>query len=513
MAIENGTTVAARLVTRCVSDILAKGVEEMITVDQKEIIRREYFLNRRSMREIARELHHGRSVIRKAIYDPGIPVYKRSVPAPKRTIGPFVEVIQQWLQEDKQRPTKQRHTAKRIYERLREEYGYQGSDRTVRREVRLLKGKIPDSHVPQNYQPADGGTFDFGEAYVLMGGRETKVHLGFLRLDYSSKYLVVALPSERQEALFECHLRGFAYLGVPRRMRYDNLKPAVHKILTGKNREEQAAWVSFRSHFLFESEYVTPGRGQEKGGVENLVGYVRRNFLVPLPDVRDFAELNAYLLDCCERDAGERQRFGRTVQELWQEERASLGRLPEKLPPACISVVAKVNRRQQVRFGGNWYSVPPDYVGRLVTVHAYLFKVIMAYQDRVIAAHVRSYGRGEEVLDPHHYLPVLLRKPGAFARATPILKWPLPAVYEAYHRQLKSREGSLGTREYIRILMLLKDHALHEVTAAVEQAAGLGLYDCEAVTTFLRGEPRPNLGSVLRVWPNRVDHFDRLVCR
>ena len=152
-------------------------------------------------------------------------------------------------------------------------------------------------------------------------------------------------------------------------------------------------------------------------------------------------------------------------------------------------------------------------MGRLVTVHAYVFKVIMAYQDRVIAAHVRSYGRGEEVLDPHHYLPVLLRKPGAFARATPILKWPLPAVYEAYHRQLKSREGSLGTREYIRILMLLKDHALHEVTAAVEQAADLGLYGYEAVKIFLRGEPRPNLGSVLRVWPNRVDHFDRLVCR
>ena len=193
--------------------------------------------------------------------------------------------------------------------------------------------------MPQTYQPADGGTFDFGEAYVFLGGRETKVHLGYLRLDYSSKYLVVALPTERQEALFECHLRGFAYLGgVPRRMRYDNLKPAVHKILTGKNRQEQAAWVSFRSHFLFESEYVTPGRGQEKGGVENLVGYVRRNFLVPLPDVQDFAELNAYLLDCCERDARQRQRFGRTVQELWQEERASLGRIAgEAAPGLCFS--------------------------------------------------------------------------------------------------------------------------------------------------------------------------------
>jgi transposase len=199
----------------------------MITVDQKEIIRREYFLNRKSMRQIAKELHHGRTTIRKAIYDPGIPTYKRSVPAPKRTIGAFVAVIQQWLQEDKRRPTKQRHTAKRIYERLQVEYGYQGSDRTVRREVNRLRGKVPESHVPQTYQPADGGTFDFGEAYVLLGGQETKVHLGCLRLDYSSHYFVCALPTERQEALFECHLRGFAYLGGVRgRIRYDNLKAA-----------------------------------------------------------------------------------------------------------------------------------------------------------------------------------------------------------------------------------------------------------------------------------------------
>ena len=217
----------------------------MITVDQKEIIRREYFLNRKSMREIAKELHHGRATIRKAIYDAGIPTYTRSAPAPKRSIGPFVEVIQQWLQEDKRRPAKQRHTAKRIYARLQAEYGYQGSDRTVRREVNRLRGKIPESHVPQTYQPADGGTFDFGEAHVLLGGRETKVHLGYLRLDYSSKYLVVALPTERQEALFECHLRGFIHLGgVPRRIRYDNLSPAVHTILIGKVIEEPATLVS-----------------------------------------------------------------------------------------------------------------------------------------------------------------------------------------------------------------------------------------------------------------------------
>lgn len=277
----------------------------MITVDQKEIIRREYFLNRKSMREIAKDLHHGCATIRKAIYDPRIPTYIRNVPAPKRTIRAFVGVILHWLQEDKRRPTKQQHTAKRIYERLQAEYDYQGSDRTGRREVNRLRGKIPESHVPQTYQPADGGAFDFGEAYVLLGGRETKVHLGYLRLDYSSKYLVVALPTERQHPLFE-----------------------------------------------------------------------------------------------------------------------------------------------------------------------------------------------------HHYLPVLLKKPGAFALATPILKWPLPVVYEVYHRQSqKRREGSGGTKEYIRTLMLLKDHPLQQVTAVVEQASGSGLYGYEAVKTCLGEEPVKKLCELAGALP------------
>jgi transposase len=486
----------------------------MLTVDEKEIIRRDYFLHRKSMRQIGRERHHSRKTIRKALYDPGVPVYTRSKPAPKRSIGPFAEIIRQWLGEDKQRPVKQRHTARRIFQRLREEYGYPGSERTVRREVSALRGTIPESHVPQTYAPADGGTFDFGEALVKLQGRETKVHLGCLRLDYSSHYFVCALPSARQEALFDCHLRGFAYLGgVPQRIRYDNLKPAVAKILRGKKRQEQAAWVAFRSHFLFESEYVTPGQGQEKGGVENLVGYVRRNFLVPLPEFRDFGELNAYLVACSDRDAQQRRRFGRTVKELWREEQTILRPLPARLPAACVSRPAKVNRRQQVRFQGNWYSVPPEYVGQVVTVQAYVFRVEISWQDRVIASHTRSYGREEEILEPHHYLPVLLRKPGAFTRATPILKWPLPPVYETYHGQLQARrEGSGGTREYIRILMLLRDHPLPAVTLAVAQAANLGVYSYEGVKGLLGGVPEIcRHHPAPQVWPNRVDHFDRLV--
>lgn len=491
----------------------------MVTVEQKELIRREHTIKGKSIRQIAREMHHSRKTIRKAIVDPGIPGYTRKEPKAKPVMGPYLSIIKQWLEEDRTRPVKQRHTAKRIYDRLRDEYGFSGSERTVRGEVSILREKVPDSHVPQTYQPGDGAAFDFGEAQVIMDGHQRTVHLACMRLDYSSKFFVYALPTDRREGLFESHIDAFQYLeGIPARIRYDNMKQVVEKILRGKTRQEQSQWIAFRSHFLFETDYCTPGKGQEKGGVENLVGYMRRNFLVPMPAVKDFRALNAYLLGCCERDAGERKRWGKTVQDLWLEEKERLRPLPEKMPEACVTVTAKVNRRQMVRFSNNWYSVPPEYVGKIVTVKAFVFQVTIALQETVIAVHERRYEREEEALNPHHYLPVLLRKPGAFERATPILTWPLPPVYDRYRRRLKERhEGSQGIKEYIRILMLLKDHSLAEVSAAVEKALSCGILSYDGVFNLLSQihEPLPGPSSLRvnspPVLPNKVDQFDLLL--
>jgi transposase len=491
----------------------------MITVELKELIRKEYFLKRKSIRQIARELHHSRKTVRKAIQDPGVPVYTRKKPPEKQAIGPFAEVIRKWLEEDEKRPAKQRHTARRIFDRLRDEHGYMGTDRTVRREVSLLRAKLPESHVPQTYLPADGATFDFGEAQVIFRGLERTVHLACMRLDCSSKFFVCALPTERRESLFESHLRGFAYLGgVPLRVRYDNLTTAVYKILKGRNREEQSLWVAFRSHFLFEAHYCAPGKGQEKGGVENLVGYARRNFLVPLPKVETFDELNDYLRDCCDRDAISRERFGKSVEELWNEEVKKLQPLPKRLPKACVVLTLRVNRRQMVRLGGNRYSVPPQYVGQSVMVQAYVFQVIISFKEKTIAVHARSYLRDDEVLDPQHYLPVLLQKPGAFDRATPVVNWSLPAVFSRYHLHLKERLGhSGGTKEYIRILMLLKDSPMEEVAPAIKKATGLRIYSFDGVKNLLYQLREPAKRSGLlevkspEVWPNQVNHFDRLL--
>jgi len=491
----------------------------MITVEMKEIIRKEYFLKRKSIRQIARELHHSRKTIRKAIHDPGVSIYTRKKAPTKQRMGPFAEVIRKWLEEDRHRPTKQRHTAKRIFERLRDECGYMGTDRTVRREVNLLRAKVPESHVPQTYTAADGATFDFGEAEVIFAGKEKTVHLACMRLDYSSKFFVCALPTERRESLFESHLRGFSYLGgVPLRVRYDNLKTAVYKILEGRNREEQSLWVAFRSHFLFEAHYCNPGQGQEKGGVENLVGYARRNFLVPLPEVDSFDELNQYLRDCCDRDAMSRERFGKPVEELWNEELKKLQPLPTRPPKACVVLTLKVNRRQVVCVSGNRYSVPPQYVGQYVTVQAFAFQVVISFREKTIAVYQRSYTGDDDQFDPQHYLPVLLQKPGAFDRATPMVNWSLPTVFPRYHMHLKERLGdSNGTKQYIQILMLLKDNPLEEVAEAIKRATGLGVFSFDGVKNLLyqlrEPEKRCNILEIRspEVWPNQVNHFDRLL--
>jgi hypothetical protein len=237
-----------------------------------------------------------------------------------------------------------------------------------------------------------------------------------------------------------------------------------------------------------------------------------------MPVVKDFHALNACLVECCDRDSHERIRWGKTVHDLWLEEKEKLRPLPEKMPEACVSTTAKVNRRQMARFASNWYSVPPQHVGKTVTVKAFVFQVIIALAETVIALHARSYERDEEMLDPHHYLPVLLRKPGAFERATPIVAWPLPPVYDTYRRRLKERhEGSQGIREYIRILMLLKDHPEEEVTAAVEKALSYGISSADGVINLLSQVDQPATEIVsLRVnsppvLPNRVDQFDLLL--
>jgi transposase len=461
----------------------------VIDVDEKELIRRAHFLQGLSMRRIARERRHSRHTVRRALEDPGPPVYRRRQPKPRPVLGPYAAVIDQWLVEDQQRPPKQRHTARRIYNRLVAEYGFRGGESTVRQYVRERRPNRPEVVIPLEHDPSEAQV-DWGVAQVIMAGRQTSVRLFCFRLCYSQKPFVMAFPTERREAFFAGHVTAFSFIGgVPRRITYDNLPTAVQRILKGGRREEQREFIAFRSHYLFESNFCRPGRegAHEKGLVENLVGFGRRNFLVPLPEVDSFEELNALLLARCQASDGRLLADqGRTVREAWEAEQPHLLPLPRFAWPCCTVHVLKSSRSSVVRFEGNRYSVPAGYAGRNVLLRAYVDRVDIAHGERIIASHPRSYNRGQDILDPYHYVPVLQVKPGAFHHAKAVRRYPWPPVFRRALAFLEERHpDGQGVREFLRILALKEEAGEESLGQALELALRYRCLAADAVRHLL----------------------------
>jgi transposase len=231
------------------------GDKEMITVEDKEVIRRAYYVEHKSIRQIQREMGYHRKTIRKALEDVMVPEYSEKAPRPTPALEPVKGIIDHWLAEDAKQPPKQRHTAKRMYERLKEEYDFSGAESTIRRYVGQVRRQLRNEvFIPLSFAPGQLAQVDFGEAAVCISREQLIAQLFCLRMGYSKQTFVMALPSQSQESFFLGHVKAFAFLGgVPRQLVYDNLKTAVKTVLEGHNRKEQSAFTAFRSHYLFES--------------------------------------------------------------------------------------------------------------------------------------------------------------------------------------------------------------------------------------------------------------------
>jgi hypothetical protein len=315
----------------------------------------------------------------------------------------------------------------------------------------------------------------------------------------------MAFPNQKQEAFFLGHVEAFCFFeGVPQRLSYDNLKTAVYRVLEGKKRQEQENFIQFRSHYVFESHYCTPGMGHQKGGVEHNVGYARRNFLVPLPKVADFAELNAYLLGKC-RENDKRQVSGQSqaIGQAWQAEVKHLSPLPSQAYPCCQTLSLRLNPYSQVVIETNRYSVPcdkaqPDLIGKVYPFHIEIFR---PNDLAPIARHKRSYGHKEDVLDPLHYLSLLQQRPGAFKHAKAIRDWreEWPGVYEDLLAKLQSQwpEGE-GVREFIKVLQLHQNHSPALIEEAIAQALAYGCIHAEGVKLCLHqlSQTEPEIARV-----------------
>lgn len=468
----------------------------MVKVDEKERIRRAYYFQRKSMRQIAREFHHARRTVRNAIYDPAPPRYTRVVPAPKPVLGPFTAIIDQWLDEDLSNPKKQRHTARRIYQRLVEEYGFKGGESTVRRYVRQHRPKEREVYIPLEYDPGSDAQCDFGSAYVVMGDKLEEIQLFCLRLCYSTKPFVMAFPHQKQEAFFEGHVAAFDLVGgIPGTIWYDQLSPAVKHLVKGKGTQEQEAFIGFRSHYLFQSRFCNPGQAHEKGLVENLVGYARRNFLVPLPRVSSYQELNELLLERCLKEDRRRLR-GRTqtIGELWLEEKPRLIPLPKHAYPCCKVCVVKPNSLSLVHFQTNRYSVPVTIADDKLTLKAFVDRVEISAGDKIVALHRRSYGRHEDILDPLHYLPLLLERIQAFPYAKPIRHWHWPEVFDRYLTALREKhQNGAATREFIQALELCSSYPEEEVAQAMDQVLAWHTPGFDVLNHILKRSHHPEL--------------------
>lgn len=478
----------------------------MLSETEREKIRRAFYLDRKSIRQIAREEGHCRQTVREALSpdDAKLTTPTRSYPAP--VFGPYQRRVEALLQQNEQLPLKQRYTARRIFEVLRDE-GYQGSESTVRHAIAALKAAKdrPEVFLPLEFEPGQDAQVDWGEAWVEMAGSRQKVQLFIMRLCYSRRTFAMTFPTQKQESFLFGHVQAFHHFaGVPHRISYDNLGTAVKLTYektgkAGRPRHEVQAFVAFRSHYLFSSHFCTVGEGHEKGQVESGVGYIRRNAMVPLPQAVDFADLNQQLLERCLKEDHRRvSRETTTIGEAWEQERSHLLPLPPSDYECCEMKVVRLTPYSQATYETNRYSVPVNRARREVTVKAYPFRVEIWDGFEQLATHVRCYKREQDLFDPLHYLPLLEQRPGAFDYAKPLKQWRKgwPACYHQMLALLRNKwpEGR-GVQEFVRILMLHQTYSKEQMEQAIVQALQLGCVHFDGVVYCLcqiTGEASPS---------------------
>jgi transposase len=457
-------------------------------------VRRAVRVEGKSQRSVAREFGLSRATVRKMLQYAVPPGYQRQQPIKRPKLGPWLGVIDAILEDDKQRPVKQRHTAKRIFDRLKEEHGFTGGYTIVKDYVRGEEVRGREMFVPLTH-PAGEAQVDFGEALVVIAGVEQKAHYLTMDLPHSDDCFMAAFPAETTEAFLEGHVRAFAYFGgVPTRILYDNTRIAVAKILGGEERQRTRSFSELQSYYLFADKFGRPAKGNDKGKVEGLVGYARRNFMVPIPRVSSWQELNAHLEQQCRKRRERRLRgHSETIGERVERDRAALLPLPAAPYEACEKISTRVSSLSLVRYRSNDYSVPTQYGHRQVWVKGYVHEVVIASGSEVIARHERSYEREVVVFDPLHYLALLEQKTRALDQAAPLARWQLPESFVQLRRLLEARLRKHGSREYVQVLRLLETFNIVEVTLAIEDALQLGTISFDAVRHLLlcRIERRP----------------------
>ena len=465
----------------------------MYTVEIYGRVRRAVHVEGMSIREAARMFGLHRDTVRKMLRYSVPPGYQRQRLPERPKLDPYKGIIDQILEDDRGAPKKQRHTSQRIFDRLVKEHAYDGGITILKEAVRACKQRQAEVFVPLSHRAGEAQV-DFGEATVVLKGAKIKVALFVMTLPFSDALFCQVFPKECTETFQEGHQRAFAFFGgVARRISYDNSKIAVSKIVGGRGREATREFLRLESHYLFEHHFCRVRRPNEKGHVETLLGFARRNYLVPVPQVESLEALNETLIERLREDLERRLRGKPATKEaLLAEERSSFLAISEKAFEARRVETAKASSLSLVRFDGNDYSVSTSYAHHPVTAVGGIEEVRLVVGSRLVARHPRHWGKEQHItFNPIHYLALLERKPGALDYARPLEGWELPGCFAVLRRRQQNSLGNLATREFIKVLRLLEHARLTELTGAVRYALSIGITSADAVQLVLRSRQDP----------------------
>ena len=484
-----------------------------------EQIRREYEHGAGTVRAVARKLGVHRREVRRALANAMPPDRKK--PQRERTrLAPAIPFIDAILEADRHAPRKQRHTAHRIWTRLRQDKPeIVVGESTVREYVNLRKQALGllchEVFVPQSYQFGGEAQVDWYEIQAVFDGQPRKVYIFCMRSMASGAAFHRAYPHATQQAFLEAHELAFAWFGgVFRTLRFDNLSSAVKKILRGHQREETTRFIAFRSHWGFRAEFCTPGEGHEKGGVEGEGGQFRRNHLVPVPKVHDLEGLNR-LLECGLLEEQNRLIAGRGLSigaSMLAEREHLLPLAAEGFDLAALHF-PQVNQSGCVRVLTNFYSTPLP-VGTTVEVKVYSAYVEIWHGGHCVARHERCYQRQQKVLELEHYLDTLEKKPGALAGSTALEqcraqgRW--PRSYDCFWEMATERIGrAAATRMMIDVLQLERRQGASHVRPALEQALAMGCANLGAIRYLLSVDCEQNNTPTQEVEADALRRYDR----
>lgn len=455
-------------------------------MEQWESIRRRVLVENESKRKVMRETGLHWQTLEKILTYSSPPGYQAKQKRKQVKLGPYLERIHHMLEGDKDNPNKkQHHTAHKVFERLQAE-GYQGGYTQVKVAVREYRKHRKEVYLPLVHRPGEAQV-DFGYALVKEQGPLRKVVFFVMTLPHSDGMFVQVFERICTEVFWEGHLRAFNYFGgVPTRITYDNEKIMVREIIGKHRRKLTHGFLQLKSHYLFDAHFCCVRRANEKGVVEGTVRYARQNFLVPVPQVQSLAELNARLVACCRQDL-QRKLRGKTATKgvLLEEDRAAFRALPASAFEACRKLSTTSTSTSLVRFMTNDYSVPVSCAHHNVVVKGYVDRVEIYCAHQQVACHRRRWGKQEVSYDPMHYLPLLQQKPGGLDYGLPFEQWDLPECFHILRRRLEREQDHEGTREFIRVLMLLMHHSLPKVAHAIECTLRHRGLNCEVVKQWL----------------------------